>query len=942
MLVLNGLAASAGICLFAGLSVLLTRFLDKRVEGRKRKDAERALHETEHRLAQAMDMAQLFDWEYDVAGEQFTFSDRYYALHGTTSEREGGNLMSAETFAQRFLHPADAHLLGEGIAKALATADPDYVSQVEARMFRRDGEIRHVLVHIATSQDTAGRTVLFRGANQDITDRKKSERELRELWRAVEQTPTTVVITDASGSIEYANPKFVETTGYSVAEALGKNPRILKSGLHSADFYHSMWETLLQGDVWRGDMQNRKKSGELFWESACIAPVRDEHGKTSHFVAMKEDITERKRTAEALQRAEMQLRESDRRQKAILDNVPDPAWLKDEEGRYLVVNRAWCQLFGLEAEQVMGKTCMDVLPSQMAERMEKEEHCVLSSRKPLRQLELLGGKTANTSWFETFRAPLIDERGNPNGLVGISRDIADLVRARQAAESANRAKSEFLANMSHEIRTPMNGVIGMTGLLLDTELTTEQRRFAEILLASGESLLSLINDILDFSKIEAGKLEMETLDFDLLALLDDFAATLAMSAHDKGIEFICTAAPNLPAYLRGDPGRVRQILTNLTSNAVKFTDRGEIAIRAELVGETDSEVVVRISVKDSGIGIPPDKQGMLFERFTQVDASTTRQYGGSGLGLVISKQLVRLMGGDIGVISELGRGSEFWFTLHLGKQLTGTTKVREEDASELGIIARPTIRKRGRSGAHLRILLAEDNITNQQVALGILRKMGLHADAVANGAEAVKALETLPYDLVLMDVQMPEMDGLEATQRIRAPQSAVANHKIPVIAMTAHAMQGDRERCLEAGMDDYITKPVDPQALAQALNKWLPEEMVPETAAETAVFDRAGMMTRLMDDGELARTVAQGFLQDIPRQIEVLRGFLAEGKASSVERQAHTITGAAANVGGERLREVARAIEKAARAGELDIVKASISDLDAQFFRLKEALTVLL
>ncbi len=670
----------------------------------ERKLAEEALREERQRLASIIRASNVGTWEWDLRTGGVAFNDRWSEIAGYSLAELAP--VSMETWRQ-LAHPDDYQASQNLLEKHLRNESAYFAA--ESRMRHRDGSWLWVLDRgQVTSWTSDGRPLLMRGIRQEITRLKQMTDRLRTFSKAIESSPWMVMIADPEGRIEYVNPAWEQVTGFRLDEVVGQNPRFLQSGVHSREFYAQLWGEITTGRVWRGELRNRKKKGECYWESAAIAPLLDDTGRISHFVAVKADISERH---------------------AMEDKI-----------------RQW------NAE----------LERKVAER------------------------------------------------------TAELT-------AANASKDEFLATMSHEIRTPMNGVIGMTGLLLDTALDDDQRHYAEAIRSSGESLLALVNDVLDFSKLEAGKLGLELLDFNLRDLLESFAAPLAVRARCKGIEFDCAAEPNVPVKVTGAPGRLRQILTNLAGNAVKFTEHGQVTVRVSLVAETETDVLIRFAVRDTGIGIPPELQQKLFQKFTQADTSTTRRYGGTGLGLAISKQLAEMMGGEIGVNSQPGVGSEFWFTVPLGKTAPPKSLAQgsEKTADFLGTASGtlPAVHRRG-----ARILVAEDNIVNQEVAIGILNKLRIRADAVADGTEAVEALKTLPYDLVLMDMQMPEMDGLEATRIIRDPLSPVMNHQIPVIAMTANAMRGDRQRCLEAGMNDYISKPVSPQALVDALNKWLPRE----------------------------------------------------------------------------------------------------------------------
>jgi PAS domain S-box-containing protein len=786
-----------------------------------------------------------------------------------------------------------------------------------------------------------GRVWFFR----DITERILGARVLRESeerFRALfEQAADGIVITDIQGNFQFANPAFLAMTGYPRGEVIGQSTRLLSSGMMPADFYRALWVTIRAGQVWQGELINRRKDGTLYSEEMQITPLRDANGETTGYLAIKHDVTERKQAERALRSSEERFRQLAETIREVFRIIPIAA---DET---LYVSPAYEQIWGRSLESIYHNpsSWIDAVhpddreqAGDLAIKQMHGEHVEAEYR-----IEALDG---TEKWIRDRAFPIRDQSGELIRIVGIAEEITqqklheiELVRARHEADAANQAKSEFLANMSHEVRTPMNGVIGMTGLLLDTELTPEQRRIAEIARASGESLLQLINDILDFSKIEVKKLELEIIDFDLRSLLDHLASILSATASAKGIELRCIADPAVPTQLLGDPGRLRQILTNFVGNAIKFTEKGEVVVRVAVVEEAESNCLLRFSVRDSGIGIAQDKIGILFDKFTQADVSTTRKYGGTGLGLAISKQLAELMGGSVGVTSQEGKGSEFWFTARLGLCLG-----LGGQALSVALEGETAFCLKGR------ILVAEDNSTNREVALGMLRKLGLRADAVANGAEAIGALESIPYDLVLMDMRMPVMDGIEAARQIRDPRSKVLNHDIPIIALTANAMRSDRDGCLAAGMNDFVPKPIMMGALRDALSRWLrtgdaaiptaDRQVVPPTTAEeaTLIFDREGVLGRLEGDNELAQIVFAAFVEDIPSQIRALKDLVKSGDAPGAARQAHSIRGAAANVGGERLRALASEMETAADAGDLHFIKVRMDELELQFRRLKDAI----
>jgi CheY-like chemotaxis protein/anti-sigma regulatory factor (Ser/Thr protein kinase) len=486
----------------------------------------------------------------------------------------------------------------------------------------------------------------------------------------------------------------------------------------------------------------------------------------------------------------------------------------------------------------------------------------------------------------------------------------------------------------------MNGVIGMTHLMMGTSLTAQQQNCLDTIRSSGQALLTIINDILDFSKIEAGKMELEDVEFDLGSIVQESVELVAFQAEKKELQLTVNLSADVPAQVVGDPGRLRQILLNLLSNAVKFTPGGSVSVSVSRLEGQPS--LLHFEVRDSGIGLTPEQQAGLFRPFTQADRSTTRRFGGTGLGLTIVKRLVELMSGSIGVSSQPGQGTTFWFNVRLPEASSPKAAARPR-----ALAAEGTAPSKNMFAARkARVLVADDVGTNQQVALGILRQLGLSADSVANGAEALQAVQTIPYNLVLMDVRMPVMDGLEATRLLRQTSC-----KIPVIAMTAGAMEGDREDCLRAGMDDFVSKPIVLRDLVRVLALWLPEAKpldeqpkpevanLPPPATEqkiSALVDLAALRERLMDDDALVSNVLDTFLADMPRQIKSLIHFVEAADVPAAQQQAHKIKGSSSNVCAAALCDLAAGMESAAMAGDLAELRTSLPTLQKQLQQLRE------
>jgi PAS domain S-box-containing protein len=890
-----------------------------------RKRAEEALRESEERFRIMADGCPTNLWVTDREGRSQFINRAYADFFGVTHEQvEGRNW-------QTLLHADDAQRYLAAFQRAIEEHAP---LRCETRARRADGEWRWLASYAEPRFAPGGEFLGHVGLSPDITERKQAEQARQfqlSLIHAIHEVSLdgVLVVSDENRVVSY-NQRFLEVWRVPMDHVPADVsdpilPHVVDRVKDPVAFLKRVAE--LNADPAANDhCEIELKDGRTL--ERYSAGLRGEGEQRLGRVWFIRDITERKHAEEALKSSEEKFRQ-------FAENIREVFWMATPASDgILYVSPAYEQVWGRSRESLYqnARAWLEATHPDDREKAASVFPRLLQGERTDSEFRIRT-PDGQEKYIRDRGFPIRDEAGQVTRLVGIAEDITkqkryedDLIQAREGADAANQAKSRFLANMSHEIRTPMNGVIGMIQLLLETDLTNEQRRYVSIAETSGRALLTLIDGILDLSKIEARKMELENRDFHLSDAVEEVVQLLRVEASAKGLDFGAQVSPEIPPLLGGDRLRLRQVLMNLCANAIKFTARGEVKLDAALESQADERTTVRFTVTDTGIGIRPDQVALIFSPFTQADDSTTRKYGGTGLGLAICRQLVELMGGTIGVDSQVGHGSKFWFTAVFGAAACGQAPLATKR------LEKRHRRSPTRQERHARVLVAEDNATNREVAIAQVRKLGFQVHAVTNGADAVEAVEGGNYGLVLMDCEMPVMDGFEATRWIRR-----SIHKnIPIIALTADAMPADRERCLRVGMNDYLAKPVDLGLLEEVLTRWLPPSGREQPPKE--IFDAEALLGRMMGDRQLAGVALNRFLEDVPAQLHHLRERLKEADAPGIRLQAHTLKGAAATVSAEGLHAVALAMERAGSAGQLDRCGQMLPCVLEEFERFRDAL----
>jgi two-component system sensor histidine kinase/response regulator len=973
--------------------------------------------------------------------------------------------------ALQLVHPDDLNAVTEAFDRTLN--GPDRTISIEFRARNKDGEwivLEAMSRRISDDSGAVGVVINCR----DVTERKQAEQALRESQQRYqtlfEMASDGIMVIEAEGEragyIARANKAAAELSGYTVEELRNKNLRDIVAESAQVE---SRIRRIAGGERLTFEVDQRCKDGTLSPIEVTAGLIN--LGNKPYILGFARDISARKHAEKEMAMLAHAIR-----------SIDECVLITDSEDNALFVNDAFLKTYGYDRDEVLGRNILEIIRPQRYE--EGTGALTLPEKLPARwEGELINRRKDGTEFpIHLSASPIVDENGRTIARAAVSQDIserkqsiAELRKAKEAAEAANRAKSEFLANMSHEIRTPMNGIIGMTELALDTELTTEQRQYLNLVKLSADSLLGIINDVLDFSKIEAGKLELSSIEFNLPDLIDGVMKAFSVRADVKGVELTYYLRPGVPEVIAGDSGRLRQILVNLVGNAIKFTDKGEVVLRVEKEAEDGDEITLHFTVRDTGIGVPPEKQAMIFESFTQADGSTTRSFGGTGLGLAISARLVRAMRGDIWVESPVtfieraeNPGSAFHFTARVGRATTAS-RPGLRDLSELAGIdvlivddnatnrrileaqlaswrlrpcavetasaALDAIARAGAAGApfkialidfqmaqvggetlarqikntaygrdiriiimssvrhnqvarcqpddaseHLlkpvkasdlldaikrvsspasapetkiesgkrvsprtskpsRVLVVEDSLVNQELIKRLLEKWGHSAVLAENGLRALSLMESEKFDALLMDVQMPQLNGLEATAAIRDRERSRKTH-IPIIALTAHAIEGDREKCLGAGMDDYVTKPIDPEQLFEAIERALSRARTPNNTGRSNGDAPASdaLIQRFDGDIELLRALAGIFANSAPAQLSQISAAIARRDAKALALAAHALKGSVSTFHARRAVEAAAVLEQIGRAGDLSNADHFFEALSVEVASLSRAL----
>ena len=1072
------------------------------------KATEDALRQSNERFDLAASAASGVTYDWDILNNRIVWTENLTAVFGYVLEE----IQLSRAWWQAGIHPADLGRIRNQLNENLSRGQ-DFVG--EYRFRHKAGHYLDVWDRGRVVQDASGKVIRMVGSMVDVSEQKRVEKALRAIAEGISSSTDVSFFRSLVRHLASAlGTKYAFVAEIVDEKAAEKIERVRTVAIwsgeeHAENSEYDLAGTSCENVVSKGFCFYASGVQQQFPEDSLIkemgaesylgTPLLDSSGRpigvlaVLHTEPMADEFDlrsilrvfavraaaelERKRTEEALQQSEERFR-------SIFENASAGMATVSPDGRYLQVNPAFCGWLGYSEKELLGMNVLDVTHPEDFEKTHSVLREVAAGRRPVIELEKrYVRKDGQEVWGHISAAWLFSSDGEP--LYGVSliqdvterkRALEDLAQARDAALEQAKLKSQFLANMSHEIRTPMNGVLGYLGLLLSRAFADEREmmEFIQGAKSSAESLLTLINDILDFSKIEAGKLSIDSLEFDLRSVVEDTASLLAPKAEQKDLELACLVEFGVPLALKGDPTRLRQVLINLAGNAVKFTEKGEIVIRASLLEENEKNARIRFSVKDTGIGIPAEKHHLLFQSFTQIDGSSTRRFGGTGLGLAISKQLVELMKGEIGFQSEPGKGSEFWFEVSLSKNLavrprlanadirnaailivddngvnrdilcrmvesfgcrafsaSGSVEAMkvlqqqlalgdpiraaiidfqmpEENGEELAkkikshaaleptflvlltsvgtrgdaarakaagfaaylhkpvrqsqlleaiaavlgrsnegeaeqpLITRHWLEEAKRGGS---ILLAEDNQVNQAVAEAVLTRAGYTVVSVKDGREAVEVLSVRDFDLVLMDVQMPEMDGMEATLEIR--KMPVEKSKIPIIAMTAHALSGDREKCLEVGMSDYVSKPIEPVELKEVVERWMakrPSVSLVASKAETsggaAPVDWARLEQSSGGEDKFRMQLTEIFLADCESRLGSLQESLTSGDFGFAAREAHSIKGAAANFGAKGLSRLASELEELAGKQVGGRCRELVEELGQEFERVKRFLAM--